>query len=139
MKAMLVWFLVFLALSEAAPSKPQRCSKNQHCGDRGICLEGMCISEDFAKGSSARLCTTVYDPVCSCDGITYSNRCIARARNVDCIRSGECKSVDKVGRMSLVVGATIAIGTVVIIIAALNRRSRVANGNQEIRNFQQLA
>lgn len=37
-----------------------------------------------------RICTEVYDPVCGCNGITYSNECFAEREGVVRWTNGEC-------------------------------------------------
>ena len=36
------------------------------------------------------VCMEIYEPVCGCDGITYSNTCYATARGVLTWKEGEC-------------------------------------------------
>lgn len=39
-------------------------------------------------------CYAVYQPVCGCNGKTYSNDCEARAHNITTFTSGACKKKD---------------------------------------------
>jgi heat shock protein HslJ len=51
-----------------------------------------CDSEDACKGDpiSDCVCTTIYDPVCGCDNVTYSNACEAKCAGVKDFTIGAC-------------------------------------------------
>lgn len=40
--------------------------------------------------STGGMCTQQYDPVCGCDGKTYSNACMAGLKNAAIQHKGEC-------------------------------------------------
>jgi hypothetical protein len=73
------------------------------CGSRGL---PACTSGEFCdfpeKGDCGRsdepgvceplpeACITIFDPVCGCDGVTYSSSCVAHAAGVSVDYSGTC-------------------------------------------------
>ena len=56
------------------------------CKDDTSDTEEPCLGEKNILIS----CILVYEPVCGCDGNTYSNSCIAEAEGVLRFSSGEC-------------------------------------------------
>lgn len=55
------------------------CFKDGRCGGRGTCTV------------RPEACILVVDPVCGCDGQTYSNSCFAAAAGVNVASDGPCK------------------------------------------------
>lgn len=46
------------------------------------------------KDPGERMCTTVYQPVCGCDGVTYSNGCVASTMGITRSTPGACEGDD---------------------------------------------
>ena len=64
------------------------CEKNNNCVSAPSIQSGICI--DSALIDSTALCNEIYEPVCGCDGVTYSNSCFADISGVNSYIIGEC-------------------------------------------------
>ena len=69
-----------------------QCERNEVC----FFPDGASCGENGAQGICEVIpdvvCDTQREPVCGCDGMTYSNECVARQQGVSVERLGECSS-----------------------------------------------
>lgn len=99
-------FSVSEAYTPFVVSGPRVGKLGESCGSRGVpmdCEAGLfCQRPDTAMCGRAdapgtcqkkpEICTTLYMPVCGCDGTTYSNRCVAYGNGVSVDYEGVCKA-----------------------------------------------
>jgi hypothetical protein len=64
------------------------CEKNNNCVSIPLVESGICIN--LALIDSTDSCIEIYDPICGCDGVTYSNYCYADISGVTSYVAGEC-------------------------------------------------
>ena len=61
------------------------CDEGEYCAKDGCSGVGLCTTPPDA-------CIEIYQPVCGCDGNTYSNSCYASSAGVNVLHEGECEA-----------------------------------------------
>lgn len=65
------------------------CTASQFCDFSDAAMCGYADGTGVCR-ARPEVCTTLYSPVCSCDGTTYSNACAAQSAGVDVLHAGPC-------------------------------------------------
>ena len=87
------WEVFMPAILHAA--KTQKPPMEPRCAS-GCAVEEFCRTPEGSCGAGGvcearpEFCIEIYNPVCGCDGITYSNACYARSSGVSIDYVGEC-------------------------------------------------
>jgi hypothetical protein len=80
--------------------EPAYCWSNGDCSDLQYCYFADCLLETGICLDRPEACLTVWEPVCGCDGQTYSNACYAAASGVSVDYEGECQEEDPAQKCS---------------------------------------
>jgi hypothetical protein len=81
---------IFLASGvEAGPR--YACESNADCNEGEYCATGRGCDGPGRCVPRPDYCTLDYDPVCGCDGRTYSNDCYAAMNGVNVLHRGLCR------------------------------------------------
>jgi hypothetical protein len=82
-----------LASASLAHAKKAKggCLDNSDCGADEYCAKGEGDCDGLGQCvTRPQVCIEIYQPVCGCDDMTYSNSCFAAGNGVNVAYAGEC-------------------------------------------------
>jgi hypothetical protein len=65
------------------------CKTTAECGPRQFCFQKACGLEGTCR-ARPEMCAEMFDPVCGCDGKTYTNACAANEGGTSKAKKGAC-------------------------------------------------